>query len=213
MHFFSLNLQRAGAINQAIYGNFSAAKAQEVVVARGTTLELLRPDEATGKLVSVASVNTFSVLRSLAPFRLHGAPRDYIVVGSDSGKLTILEFEPTAVAAAAGGSASGAAAGGATTFGSGAASGAFRVVKSETFGKTGCRRAVPGQYLACDPKGRAVMVAAVEKQKLVYVMNRDASNRLTVSSPLECHRANTVTYCVVGVDVHFENPVCKIRQL
>jgi splicing factor 3B subunit 3 len=206
MHFFSLNLQRAGAINQAIYGNFSAAKAQEVVVARGTILELLRPDETTGKLISVASVNTFSVLRSLAPFRLPGASRDYIIVGSDSGKLTILEFGPTAVAAA-GSAGGGAGAGGAITSGSGAAGEAFRVVKSETFGKTGCRRAVPGQYLACDPKGRAMMVAAVEKQKLVYVMNRDASNRLTVSSPLECHRANTITYSVVGVDVHFDNPV------
>ena len=28
----------------------------------------------------------------------------------------------------------------------------------ETFGKSGCRRIVPGQYLAVDPKGRAVMI-------------------------------------------------------
>lgn len=28
----------------------------------------------------------------------------------------------------------------------------------ETFGKSGCRRIVPGQYLAVDPKGRAIMV-------------------------------------------------------
>lgn len=37
----------------------------------------------------------------------------------------------------------------------------------ETFGKTGCRRIVPGQYLAADPQGRAFMISAVEKQKLV----------------------------------------------
>ena len=43
----------------------------------------------------------------------------------------------------------------------------------ETFGKSGCRRIVPGQYLAIDPKGRAVIIAAVEKQKLVYILNRD----------------------------------------
>jgi len=210
MHFFALNLQRAGAINSAIYGNFSAPAAQEVVVARGTTLELLRPDEVACKLVSVASVQTFSVIRSLKPFRLHGATRDYIVVGSDSGKLTILEFEPSGGAGrggVAGGSA--AASGGVGTL----QGGAFKVVKSEVFGKTGCRRAVPGQYLAVDPKGRAVMVAAVEKQKLVYIMNRDASSRLTVSSPLEAHKANTITYSVVGVDVHFENPVFACLEL
>ena len=32
---------------------------------------------------------------------------------------------------------------------------------------------IAGQYLAVDPKGRAVMIAAIEKQKLVYIMNRD----------------------------------------
>ena len=31
-------------------------------------------------------------------------------------------------------------------------------VHQETFGKSGCRRIVPGQYLAVDPKGRAAMI-------------------------------------------------------
>lgn len=31
-------------------------------------------------------------------------------------------------------------------------------IHQETFGKSGCRRIVPGQYLAVDPKGRAVMI-------------------------------------------------------
>lgn len=39
-------------------------------------------------------------------------------------------------------------------------------VHLETFGKSGCRRIVPGQMLAADPKGRACMIAAVEKQKV-----------------------------------------------
>ena len=157
MHFLSLSLQRAGAINCAINGNFSAPKVQELVVARGSTIELLRPDDQTGKLVSVCAMPTFSVVRSLKPFRLHGATKDLVVVGSDSGKLTILEFEPFPGAAGAGGG------------------GAFKVVKSETFGKTGCRRAVPGEYLAVDPKGRAVLVAAVEKQK-VSLVEEDVSH-------------------------------------
>lgn len=43
----------------------------------------------------------------------------------------------------------------------------LKAVHVETFGKTGCRRIVPGQYLAADPQGRAIMISAVEKQKLV----------------------------------------------
>jgi hypothetical protein len=57
---------------------------------------------------------------------------DYIVVGSDSGRIVILEYIST--------------------------KNIFEKVHQETFGKSGCRRIVPGQYLAIDPKGRAVMI-------------------------------------------------------
>ena len=57
---------------------------------------------------------------------------DYVVVGSDSGRIVILEYN--------------------------VAKNLFEKVHQETFGKSGCRRIVPGQYLAVDPKGRAVMI-------------------------------------------------------
>ena len=50
------------------------------------------------------------------------------------------------------------------------------------------------------------LTGAVEKQKLVYILNRDAQARLTISSPLEAHKSNTIVYHMVGVDVGFENP-------
>lgn len=57
---------------------------------------------------------------------------DYVVVGSDSGRITIIEYNAT--------------------------KNQFERIHMETFGKSGCRRIVPGQYLAIDPKGRAVMI-------------------------------------------------------
>ncbi|CAG2123483.1 unnamed protein product, partial [Medioppia subpectinata] len=42
------------------------------------------------------------------------------------------------------------------------------------------------------------MISAVEKQKLVYILNRDASARLTISSPLEAHKSNTFVFHTVG---------------
>ncbi len=54
------------------------------------------------------------------------------MVGSDSGKISILEFEPT--------------------------NNEWKTLHVEPFGKTGVRRIVPGQYLASDPKGRAIMI-------------------------------------------------------
>ena len=86
-------------------------------------------------------------------------------------------------------------------------------VHQETFGKSGCRRIVPGQYLGVDPKGRACMIGAVEKQKLVYILNRDSAARLTISSPLEAHKSHTLVYHLVGVDVGFENPLFACLEL
>lgn len=75
----------------SIYGNFSAPKAQEIVVSRGKILELLRPDD-NGKVQTICSTEVFGMIRSLMPFRLNGAGKDCIIVGSDSGRIVILEF-------------------------------------------------------------------------------------------------------------------------
>lgn len=72
---------------------------------------------------------------------------------------------------------------------------------------------VPGQYLGIDPKGRAIMIAAVEKQKFVYIMNRDTNAKLTISSPLEAHRSNHIVFDTIGVDVGYENPIFAAIEL
>ena len=53
MHFVQFTLNPPAAVVAAAYGSFSAPKEQEIVVARqGGALELLRPDEATGRLAT-----------------------------------------------------------------------------------------------------------------------------------------------------------------
>lgn len=61
-----------------------------------------------------------------------GANRDLVIIGSDSGKVSIVEFDIQL--------------------------NDWKVLHCEVFGKTGCRRIVPGQYVAADPKGRAILV-------------------------------------------------------
>ncbi|KAF9598013.1 hypothetical protein IFM89_023585 [Coptis chinensis] len=186
MYLYSLTLQQATGIVCAANGNFTGTKTQEIVVARGKVLDLLRPDD-NGKIQTILSVEVFGAIRSLAQFRLTGASKDYIVVGSDSGRIVILEYNKL--------------------------KNCFDKIHQETFGKSGCRRIVPGQYIAVDPKGRAVMIAACEKQKLVYVLNRDSSARLTISSPLEAHKSHTIVYSIAGVDCGFDNPVFAAIEL
>ena len=50
------------------------------------------------------------------------------------------------------------------------------------------------------------MIGAVEKQKFVYILNRDSNNKLTISSPLEASKPHIITLAMVGVDVGIENP-------
>ncbi|CAH8635106.1 unnamed protein product [Schistosoma margrebowiei] len=181
MYLYNITLQRATGITHAVHGNFSGTKQQEIAVARGKIIELLRPDPNTGKVYTLLTCEAFGIVRSFMPFRLTGSNKDYLIVGSDSGRVVVLEYIPS--------------------------KNVFEKVQQETFGKSGCRRIVPGQYLAVNPKGRAFMIGAVEKQKLVYIMNRDSQARLTISSPLEAHKSNTLVYHMVGVDVGFDNPL------
>jgi len=187
MQLYNLTLQKATNINHAVHGNYSGQKQQEIAVARGTVIEILKPDPNTGKVATICSRDTFSIVRSMISFRLTGGVKDYIVVGSDSGKISIIEFMPE--------------------------KNTLERIHCETFGKSGARRIVPGQFLAYDPKGRAVMSAACEKQKLVYILNRDGQARLTISSPLEAHKSNTIHFSPVGMDVGFENPVFAVIEL
>lgn len=201
MHLYNLTLQPPTAATQAIVGNFSGARTQEIIVAHGTRLELLRPDVQTGKLSTVVASDVFGSIRSLAAFRLTGSTKgergvrinffccnlifaslsDYAIVGSDSGRIVILDYDPK--------------------------TSSFVKLHQETYGKSGARRIVPGQYLATDPKGRSVMISAVEKAKFVYILNRDAAANLTISSPLEAHKNNAIIHHIIGLDVGFENPL------
>lgn len=72
LFLYNFTLQKSGAIHQCICGNFSEAKAQEIIVSRGKTLELLRPSETTGSLDTIISTEVFGIIRSLIPFRLAG---------------------------------------------------------------------------------------------------------------------------------------------
>lgn len=135
----------------------------------------------TGKLQCLCSSEVFGLIRSMKTFRLPGGKEDYLIIGSDSGRLVILKFDK--------------------------ATNQFTKVHQLTYGKTGCRRIVPGQYMALDPRGRALLLGAVEKQKLVFVLNRDMKEQLTISSPLEAHKSHELVLDIAGVDNGYDNPI------
>ncbi|CAD8154884.1 unnamed protein product [Paramecium pentaurelia] len=178
MQLYSLTLQKSTGIQKAIYGNFSGPKAQEIVVSKVKHIELLKINESNGKLETIASQEVFGIIRSIHSFRFPGNNRDNLVIGSDSGRVVVLGFDGL--------------------------KNMFVKVHQETYGKTGCRRIVPGQYLACDPKGRAFMISAVEKHKFVYILTRE-NEKITISSPLEAPKSHTIVFDIVGLDAGYDN--------
>ncbi|KAK3816048.1 MAG: CPSF A subunit region-domain-containing protein [Benniella sp.] len=191
MFLFNLTLHAPNAINQAI-GEIAPRSNSDHSIHSTCPLTLRQRAKSNTQSAPTDLDTTlsephhhrkgsFDSLRPLAVFRLAGASKDYIVIGSDSGRIVILEYNPT--------------------------KNVFEKVHQETFGKSGCRRIVPGQYLAAYPKGRAVMIGSMEKQKLVYILNRDIAARLTIGSPLEAHKSHTIVHHCTGVDVGFENPI------
>ena len=50
-----------------------------------------RPDD-NGKVQTVFVTEVFGLIRSISTFRVTGGNRDYLIVGSDSGKIVILEY-------------------------------------------------------------------------------------------------------------------------
>ncbi|KAJ5781900.1 uncharacterized protein N7518_010383 [Penicillium psychrosexuale] len=181
MFMYSLTIQPPTAITQAILGQFAGTRDQQIVTSSGSKLTIHRPDPAQGKITPLFSQDVFGIIRSLAAFRVAGSNKDYIIVGSDSGRITIIEYVPS--------------------------QNRFNRIHMETFGKSGVRRVVPGQYLAVDPKGRACLIASVEKNKLVYVLNRNSQAELTISSPLEANKPQTLVFAMICLDVGYDNPV------
>ncbi|KAF2673961.1 pre-mRNA-splicing factor rse1 [Microthyrium microscopicum] len=187
MFMYSLTIQPPSAISQAILGQFSGTKEQQIVTACGSRLTLHRADAQQGKITPILSHDVFGIIRGLAAFKIAGSNKDYLIISSDSGRIAIVEYHP--------------------------AQNKWSRLHLETFGKSGVRRVIPGQYLAADPKGRACMIASVEKNKLVYVLNRNAQAELTISSPLEAHKPQTLVMAMIALDVGYENPIFAALEI
>lgn len=81
MFLYSLTIQPPTAITQAIVGQFSGTKEQQIITASGSWLTIHRPDPNLGKVVTLISHDIFGIIRSLASFRL---------AGSSKGKFLLL---------------------------------------------------------------------------------------------------------------------------
>ena len=182
----------------SVVGNFTGTKkTQELVVATNTTLEVYRPNIHTGSLEQLACRKVLALLRRIEKIRLPGTTKDLLVVTADSGILSVLELNAETMR--------------------------WVSLVQHPHSKNGLRRLTPGEYLCAEPRGRAVLLAAVERDALVYKVeyantsgsdtDRAASDphklsaRVSLSSPLLVTTKNTLTLYLCALDTAHENPM------
>ena len=75
MFLYSLTIQPPTSMTQAILGQFSGTKEQQIITASGSRLTLLRPDPSQAKVITLLSHDIFGIIRSIAAFRLAGSSK------------------------------------------------------------------------------------------------------------------------------------------
>ncbi|KAF1998452.1 hypothetical protein P154DRAFT_578032 [Amniculicola lignicola CBS 123094] len=182
MSLYSLTLQPPSSTVQAVTGDYVGSGREQILCASGSRISIVQISRKRGgAVIELFSEDMFAIVRSIAKFRITGVTKDYIAITTDSGRFVSFEFLQTTHK--------------------------LRLIHEETYGKSGVRRVIPGEYLAADPSGRAVMLASIEKNRIAYLLQRAGRSDVTISSPLEAHRPQSLMYCLVALDQGVDNPV------
>ncbi|KJY01454.1 pre-mRNA-splicing factor rse1 like protein [Zymoseptoria brevis] len=186
--FYALTLEAPSSPTHAVTCNaIPGLKAtdQQIFEARGEHILLHRivesADRTERSIVTVCDQNVFGIVRGVAAFRIPGTATDQLVVSSDSGRVTMLTYD--------------------------ADKQNFKRVHLETYGKSGIRRTIPGHYLASDSRGRCIMLASVEKNKVVYMLNRHADGNIIISSPHEANQMGSLCFGICALDTGWDAPI------
>lgn len=174
MYLIDSLLQKPTAIYDVAAGSFSGENKTEFAMITGSSrVDVLQVfDGPLGTcLKSVASCDTFSSVRAIKKVRVAGESVDSLAISSDSGSFVLVKLSSTGV---------------------------FERVFSHTYGKSGCRRTLPGHILSVDPQGRAIALSALESNRIVYIIDREGTDseqagNIKFRSPLEANRMNYAT--------------------
>ncbi|GAB7361892.1 hypothetical protein MBLNU230_g1930t1 [Neophaeotheca triangularis] len=188
--FYSLTLSSPTATTCAVSCNVLpdvSSNDAQILEARGTRLFLHQVvnvptarDPNAQAIQTFLEHDTFGIVRQVAAYRIASTERDTLVITTDSGKITCLQYD--------------------------ADNNTLKIVSQETYGKSGIRRVIPGQYLAADPRGRCFMIASTEKNKVVY-MQQKSPDGISTSSPQEANQQGAICFAMTALDTNWEHPV------
>lgn len=190
IYLYNLTLKPPSHYISSIVGHFykqgnSTKNAQQLVLASYTTLQLFEVNEETGKLELQSSQNLLGTINSIEKICISEV--DGVVITSDSGNLSILEYDNT--------------------------SKKFISKIQEPMTKNGWGRNYVGENLAIDPENRCILVAAMEKNKLLYKIESTSLGSKELSSPLEAHSKQVSCLKIVALNTDHNNPLFGALEL
>ncbi|ANZ76486.1 BA75_03511T0 [Komagataella pastoris] len=179
---YHLSLKRPSASVKSVIGSFTGHKSkQEIIVALHSSLIVYSLDTETGQLHKQREHELFCIVQNIAKFRIPGSIQHCLIITSDSGNITLTGLNEKIE---------------------------FESLVNHPLTKTGLRRLNPSCYIAVDPKNRSFMLCALEKNKIITVLNRNSEdNTIKISSPLEANISKVVTFYTCALDVGYDNPL------
>ncbi|EDO16317.1 hypothetical protein Kpol_1059p7 [Vanderwaltozyma polyspora DSM 70294] len=154
-------------------------KELQLCIATETHIELY--DVSEGTLNLCITIPIFATITAMDSFVIPKAPYSFLAITSDSGVLTIARFIRE--------------------------SGIIKLKTdlNEPLSRTGLRRLSPISYLNIEPYGRCLMVSAMERSKLCFLLDYE-DNKIKISSPLEINRSGMIMMGGTSCDVRYDNP-------
>lgn len=190
LYLYHLTLKRQSNYVHSCIGNFvedkildksRRPKDLQLCVATETHLELY--DVANGSLKKMAELPIFATITGMESFHVENCSESFLAIVSDSGNLTIAKFTKNSSNRIS-----------------------LMTLINHPMTRSQIRRTSPISYIKVDTFGRCIMVSAIEKSKLCFVLNETNDGSLTLQSPLEVIRPDTLTLDITSCDVQYDNP-------
>ena len=90
MHIECNSILQSNMISFIVYGNFKKIYEKEIIITRGSFLELFLFEKRTRRIISSTNINFFAKINNCFPFRLKNEHKDYVVINNDAGDIIIV---------------------------------------------------------------------------------------------------------------------------
>lgn len=167
--------------NRSEDGNAKRPKDLQLCIATETHIELY--DLTNGTLNKLAEVSIFASITAMKSFHMENSIISFLAITSDSGNLTICRFFKRSMDDIS-----------------------LKTLINEPLTRSGIRRLSPISHIDIDLHGRCIVLSAVEKNKLCFVLNDAGEDSLKIQSPLEAVRPHMLTLDTTSCDVQYDNP-------